>query len=65
MRSRAVVLGVISALVILALLMQGLGGWLNMTGQDSAMFQITSQHAWNDGLFVLGLAILLAILYIK
>ena len=65
MQSRAVVLGVITTLVILALLMQGLGGWLNMTGQDSTMFHITSQHAWNDGLFVLGLAILLAIVYLK
>ena len=52
-------------LVTVALILQGLGGWLNMTGQDSALFRITSQHAWNDGLFVLGLAILLAILYVK
>jgi hypothetical protein len=64
MRSSGI-LGVILALVLLALVMQGLGGWLNMTGQDSTFLHITSQHAWNDGLFVLGLAILLAILYVK
>ncbi len=64
MRSSGI-LGVILALVLLALVMQGLGGWLNMTGQDSTVLHITSQHAWNDGLFVLGLAILLAILYLK
>ncbi len=57
------VLGVILVLVVAALVLQGLGGWLNLTGQDSTVLYITSQHAWNDGLFLLGLAILLAILY--
>lgn len=57
------VLGVILVLVVVALLMQGVGGWLNMTGQEGTILRITSQHAWNDGMFLLGLAILIAILY--
>jgi hypothetical protein len=56
------ILSLISILVVIALLMQGVGGWLNMTGQDSTVFRITSEHAWNDGMFLLVLAILIAIL---
>lgn len=60
---KGTLLGILSILVLVAILMQGLGGWLNMTGQDSAVFRITSQHAWNDGMFLLVLAILIAVLY--
>lgn len=56
-------LGLISVLVIVALLMQGLGGWMNLTGKESTVVRITSEHAWNDGMFLLVLAILIAILY--
>jgi hypothetical protein len=54
---------VIWGLVILAVIMTGMGGWLNMTSNDSINVRLTSQHSWNDGLFIMLLAILLAVLY--
>ncbi len=50
-------------LVVVALIMTGMGGWLNMTSSDGINVRLTSQHSWNDGLFIMLLAILLAVLY--
>ncbi len=37
-----------------AVISTGLGGWANMTGKPIV---ITEQHAWNDGLFMILVAI--------
>jgi hypothetical protein len=50
-------------LVVVAVIMTGMGGWLNMTSSDGINVRLTSQHSWNDGLFIMLLAILLAVLY--
>jgi hypothetical protein len=60
---RGLIISLISILVVIALLMQGIGGWLNMTGQESTVLRITSEHAWNDGMFLLVFAILITVLY--
>jgi hypothetical protein len=44
---------------ILALIFTGIGGWSNMLGKA---FVITEQHAWNDGLFLMMVAIFLLLL---
>lgn len=44
-----------------ALILTGIGGWSNMLGRA---FVITEQHAWNDGLFMIGVAIFLLLLSI-
>ena len=44
---------------ILALLFTGIGGWSNMLGKALV---ITEQHAWNDGLFLMMVAIFLLLL---
>ena len=44
-------------LVLLALVATGLGGALDMIEHGS----ITKEHAWNDGLFMILLAIFLAL----
>ena len=44
--------------IVLALLLNGLGGWLDMTGQ-SAWMKLSREHAWNDGKFLVLLAIAL------
>jgi hypothetical protein len=46
---------------VLALLFTGIGGWSNMLGRA---FVITEQHAWNDGLFMMLVAIFLLFLSI-
>ncbi len=50
------------SLVVIALIMTGMGGWLNMTSNEMNI-RLTSQHSWNDGLFLMLLAILLAVMY--
>lgn len=52
------------ALAAIAIVLTAVGGILNMTQKQSTplLFEITSQHAWNDGLFLMLLAILLAIM---
>lgn len=42
-----------------ALVLTGLGGWSDMLGKP---FIVTKQHAWNDGLFLIGVAIFLLLL---
>jgi len=49
----------IGFLVLMSLLMTGFGGLRNMI---SSSWQLTSEHSWNDGLYLLGLAILIAVL---
>ncbi len=44
---------------ILALILTGIGGWSNMIGKALV---ITEQHAWNDGLFMMMVAIFLLLL---
>ena len=44
---------------VLALILTGIGGWSNMLGQALV---ITEQHAWNDGLFMMMVAIFLLLL---
>jgi hypothetical protein len=46
-------------LIGIALLMTGLGGLLDMS---QSKFQITKQHAWNDGIFLVLVAIALLLL---
>jgi hypothetical protein len=44
---------------VLAFIFTGIGGWSNMLGRA---FVITEQHAWNDGLFMMLVAIFLLFL---
>lgn len=46
---------------VFALILTGIGGWSNMVGKA---FVITEQHAWNDGLFMMMVAIFLLLLSI-
>lgn len=46
-------------LVGMALLLAGLGGFMDFTGQS---LRISKEHAWSDSVFLLGLAILLNVL---
>jgi hypothetical protein len=43
----------------MALLFTGIGGWSNMIGKALV---ITEEHAWNDGLFLMMVAIFLLLL---
>jgi hypothetical protein len=43
----------------IALILTGIGGWSNMIGKALV---ITEQHAWNDGLFMMMVAIFLLLL---
>ncbi len=47
------------AAFLLALVLTGIGGWSNMIGRALV---ITEQHAWNDGLFMMMVAIFLLLL---
>ncbi len=44
---------------VIALVLTGIGGWSNMLGKALV---ITEQHAWNDGLFMMMVAIFLLLL---
>lgn len=41
---------------LLALVATGLGGWSDMLGMN---FVVSKQHAWNDGIFMILVAIFL------
>lgn len=43
----------------IALLLTGLGGWADMLGQS---FSVSKEHAWNDGIVMMLLAIFLLLL---
>ena len=45
--------------LLVALLVTGLGGWIDMIGKP---FLVTKQHAWNDGIFMILLAIFFLLL---
>ncbi len=47
------------AAFLLALLLTGIGGWSNMIGKALV---ITEQHAWNDGIVMMLIAIFLLLL---
>ena len=49
------------AAFLLALILTGIGGWSNMIGRALV---ITEQHLWNDGLFMIMVAIFLLLLSI-
>ena len=44
---------------VVSLVLTGIGGWSNMVGKALV---ITEQHAWNDGLFMMMVAIFLLLL---
>jgi hypothetical protein len=44
---------------VIALILTGIGGWSNMIGRALV---ITEQHAWNDGMFMIMVAIFLLLL---
>lgn len=48
----------IGGLVLLSLFMTGFGGLQNMM---SSSWRLTSEHSWNDGMYLLVLAILVAV----
>jgi hypothetical protein len=50
---------IIWVLAISAIVLTGIGGMINMIQK----LELTSQHLWNDGLFLMLLAILIAIMY--
>ena len=47
------------SLAVLAIILTGLGGLVDMTKSG---YYITKQHAWNDGIFVMLLAIFVLLL---
>lgn len=53
---------IILVITIIALVLTGVGGWLDLTKSEFSL-QFTKEHAWNDAIFLMLLAILLAILY--
>ena len=48
----------IAGLVLMSLLMTGFGGLQNMINSS---WRLTSEHSWNDGMYLLLLAILVAV----
>jgi hypothetical protein len=58
MRTKQILLYFAFFLVAMSLLSTGLGGWADMTGRP---FLITREHAWNDGIFALLVAIFLVL----
>lgn len=53
---------IILILTIIAFILTGVGGWLDLTNTELPL-HFTREHAWNDAIFLLLVAILLAILY--
>lgn len=47
------------AAFFIAIVLTGIGGWSNMVGRALV---ITEKHAWNDGLFMMMVAIFLLLL---
>jgi hypothetical protein len=50
------------SIAVLALVLTKLGGWLDATQNGKMTFTLTSEHMWNDGMFLILFAILLSIL---
>lgn len=49
----------VAILVIAAIALQVLGGYLDMTGKDN-LYHVSKSHAWSDALFLLVLALLVS-----
>jgi hypothetical protein len=58
MRTKQVLLYFALFLVAMSSLATGLGGWADMTGRP---FIITREHAWNDGIFAVLVAIFIVL----
>ena len=58
MRTRQVLLYFAFFLVGMSLLSTGLGGWSDMIGRP---FVISREHAWNDGIFAVLVAIFIVL----
>jgi hypothetical protein len=56
MKLRGALLYIAVFLALMSLVATGLGGWIDMTNRPVI---ISREHAWNDGLYVILLAILL------
>ncbi len=59
MKVRGSLLNVAIFLALMSLLSTGLGGWIDMTRRPVV---ISREHAWNDGIYVVLLAILLVMI---
>lgn len=59
MRTRQLLVFISVFLVFISLLSTGLGGWVDMTGRP---FVISREHAWNDGVYAVLVAIFLVLL---
>ena len=58
MHTREILLYLAFFLVLMSTIATGLGGWSDMTGRP---FLISREHAWNDGIFAVLVAIFLAL----
>ena len=58
MRTRQFLLYLAFFLVAMASVMTGLGGWVDLTGRP---LMFTREHAWNDGIFAVLLAIFIVL----
>ena len=59
MKTRQLLLFIAIFLVSMSFLSTGLGGWADMTGRP---FLITREHAWNDGIYAVLVAIFLVMI---
>ena len=58
MRTREILLYVAFFLVLISAFSTGLGGWSDIMGKP---FVITREHAWNDGIFAVLVAIFIVL----
>jgi hypothetical protein len=54
-------------LIVISIVITGAGGYIDMMGKNSinipgTSFMITKHHLWNDGFFILSLAVALSLL---
>ena len=59
MKLRGLLLNIAIVLAFLSIVSTGLGGWIDMTNRPVI---ISREHAWNDGIYVVLLAILLVMI---
>lgn len=55
--------GLSLGLLVVAVAMTGLGGWMDMVGLRSV--PMSREHAWNDALFLVLLVIALQLIYAR
>jgi hypothetical protein len=58
MRTKSLLISLAFFFVLLATLVTGLGGWADITGKP---ILLTREHAWNDGIFAVLVAIFLVL----